>query len=292
MTMFVQQTLNGITQGGLFALLAISYSMVYGVLNLVNFSTGSLYMLGALGGWLIVVKVTNNLWLGIIGGGIATFLTAFILEKIAFKSIRGISRTSSLICTIGFSQVINELVAILFGRSTQNMPAFFLNDAFQIAGVSVRWLHIILILAVVVMLVSLQLLIYKTRVGLAIRTVSMDYKTAGLMGINVDRSISIAFSVAGACAGIAGVLGCVYYSAFSPAMGVQPGLKSFSAAVFGGLTSMPGAILGGYLMGLIENFGVQIFSAGYRDIISFVILILFLLVRPQGILGSKNITKA
>jgi len=291
MTMFVQQALNGITQGGLFALLAISYSMVYGVLNLVNFSTGSLYMLGGLGGWLIFTRFTDNLLLGILGGGLTAFVVAFTLEKVAFKAIRGVSRTASLICTIGFSQVINEAVALFLGRTTKSVPPFFLEKAFSIANVSVSWMHIILILVVVTMLVGLQLFIYKTRIGLGIRTVSLDYNTAGLMGINVDFTISIAFSLAGACAGIAGVLGSVYYSSMSSVIGVLPGIKAFSAAVFGGLTSMPGAILGGYLMGLIENFGVQIFPSGYRDIISFVILILFLLLRPQGILGSKKITK-
>jgi len=288
--MFIQQLLNGVTQGGLFALLALSYSLVYGVMNLVNFATGSLYMLGAYGGWLIVSKVTDNLWLAILGGGIVGFLVAFILEKVAFKAMRGISRVASLICTIGFSQLINELIALIFGRYTNSMPSFYLEKAFDIRGVSVSWLHLVLIVVVIVILTALQVFIYKTRTGLAIRTVSLDYKTAGLMGINVDRTISIAFSIAGACAGVAGVLACVYYSALSPSMGTIPGLKSFSAAVFGGLTSMPGAILGGYVMGIIENFGVQLFSAGYRDIISFIILIVFLLLRPQGILGSKKIT--
>jgi branched-chain amino acid transport system permease protein len=289
--MIVQQILNGITQGGLFALLAISYSLVYGVLNLVNFATGSLYMLGAFGGWMMVHHITKSMWLAILSGSALTFFIAFFLEKIAFKSIRGISRIASLICTIGFSQMINELTALLFGRTTKRMAAFFLDEAFSMMGVSVSWLHLILILTVVVTLTSLQLIIYKTRIGLAIRTVALDTSTAGLMGINVDRTISIAFSMAGACAGIAGVLGCVYYSSLSPTMGTLMGMKAFSAAVFGGLTSMPGAILGGYFMGLIENFGVQIFSAGYKDIISFAIMILFLLIRPQGILGTKKLTK-
>lgn len=289
--MLVQQLLNGITQGGLFALLALSYSLVYGVLNLVNFATGSLYMLGAYAAWTVTIRLTQNLFLAIVAGGTAGFVTAFMLEKIAFKSLRGASRVASLICTIGFSQFINEICALVVGRYTQSMPAFFLETAMIIGNVSVSWLHIILIVVVVLILLAMQFLVYRTKMGLAIRAVSYDYKTAGLMGINVDRTISIAFSVAGACAGVAGVLACVYYSSLSPSMGTIPGLKSFSAAVFGGLTSMPGAIMGGYLMGLIENFGVQVFGAGYRDVLSFVILIIFLLVRPQGILGRKKITK-
>ena len=291
MTMIVQQLVNGITQGGLYALLAISYSLVYGVLGLVNFSTGSLYMLGAVSGWTVCNFLTENFFLSVAAGFVAGFLAAFLLEKMAFKSIRGVSRVASLICTIGFSQMLNELAALIFGKATKGMPSFFAVKAFTIAGVTISWLQLVLMFTVIIVLVALQLLVYRTSIGLAIRTVSMDNTTAGLMGINVDRTISIAFSLAGACAGVAGIAGCIYYRSVSAYMGWTPGIKAFSAAVFGGLNSMPGAILGGYLMGIIENFGVQIFSTGYRDVISFVVMILFLLLHPQGLLGKKKITK-
>ena len=291
MTMIVQQLVNGITQGGLYALLAISYALVYGVMGMVNFSTGSIYMLGAVGGWLICHFFIESFFLSVAVGFCVGFAVAFILEKLAFRSIRGASRISSLICTIGFSQLINELVALTFGKATKGMPSFFSRELFSIAGVHINLLQVVLVLTVVVILIALQILIYKTRMGLAIRTVSMDNKAAGLMGINVDQTISVAFSLAGACAAIAGLAGCVYYRSVSAYMGWTPGIKAFSAAVFGGLSSMPGAILGGYLMGIIENFGVQIFSTGYRDVISFFVMIVFLLVRPQGLMGKKKITK-
>lgn len=291
MTMIVQQLVNGITQGGLYALLAISYALVYGVMNMVNFSTGSIYMLGAVGGWLVCNYIMEDFFLSLAAGFAIGFAAAFLLEKMAFKSIRGISRISSLICTIGFSQLINELAALLFGKATKGMPAMFAQPAFTFVGVTISYLQLILMLTVVTLLVCLQLLVYKTRVGLAIRTVSMDNATAGLMGIHVDKTISLAFSLSGACAAIAGVAGCIYYRSVSAYMGWTPGIKAFSAAVFGGLQSMPGAILGGYLMGIIESFGVQVFSTGYRDVISFVVMIIFLLVRPTGLLGKKKITK-
>ena len=291
MTMIVQQLVNGITQGGLYALLAISYALVYGVMSLVNFSTGSIYMMGAVSGWLVCNFFMESFFLSVVVGFCVGFAVACVLEKLAFRSIRGASRISSLICTIGFSQLINEVAALTFGKATKGMPAFFTQELFSVAGVRISLLQVVLVLTVIILLVALQLLVYKTRMGLAIRTVSMDNKAAGLMGINVDRTISIAFSLAGACAAIAGIAGCVYYRSVSAYMGWMPGIKSFSAAVFGGLSSMPGAILGGYLMGIIENFGVQIFSTGYRDVISFLVLIIFLLVRPQGLLGKKKITK-
>lgn len=286
--MFLQQLVNGLTQGSLFALLAISFSIVYGTLRLVNFATGSIYMIGAFAGWLIVRYVTANLFLAILAGAAAGFATGFVLERFAFRALRGVARIASLICTIGFSWFLNELMSVLFGAERKSMPPFYSDTALAVAGVNISWLQIILIVVVAAILIALQLFIFKTKIGLAIRAVSLDYKTAGLMGIPIDRVISLTFSLAGAMAGIAGVLASAYYNAVFPFMGNIAGLKSFSAAVFGGLTSIPGAILGGYLLGLVENFGVQIISAGYRDIIGFAIMVLFLLVRPRGLLGRKS----
>jgi branched-chain amino acid transport system permease protein len=285
--LFVQQLINGITQGSLFALLAISFAIVYGVLKLVNFATGSLYMIGAFSGYFLVTYVVRDVFLGILAGAVGGYAVAFVLEKLAFRALRGVARIASLICTIGFSVFLNELAAVLFGSEVKSMPAFYSGIAAAIAGVGVSWLQVVMVGTAATVLIVLQLFLYKTKMGLAIRTVSLDFKTAGLMGINVDRTISIAFSIAGAMAGIAGVLAAVYYNAVVFSMGNLPGLKSFSAAVFGGLTSIPGAILGGYLLGIIENFGVQLVSTGYRDIIGFVILVTFLLVRPRGLLGRK-----
>lgn len=286
--MFLQQLVNGITQGSLFALLAIAFAIVYGTLRLVNFATGSIYMIGAFSGWMIVQFLTPNLFLAIFAGAAAGFATGFILERFAFRALRGVARIASLICTIGFSWFLNELMSVIFGAERKSMPPFYSETAFTIGGVGISWLQVTLVAVAVVVLVLLQILIFRTRIGLAIRAVSLDFRTAGLMGIPIDRVISFTFSLAGAMAGIAGVLASAYYNAIFPYMGNIAGLKSFSAAVFGGLTSIPGAILGGYLLGLIENFGVQIISAGYRDIIGFVILVVFLLVRPQGLLGRKS----
>lgn len=286
--MFVQQLINGITQGSLFALLAISFAIVYGTLRLLNFATGSIYMIGAFFGWIIVRYVTPNLFLALLAGAIAGFVVGFILERFAFRALRGVARIASLICTIGFSVFLNELMAVLFGAERKSMPPFYSETLFTIAEVQVSTLQVILVVVAVTVLVLLQILIYRTKFGLAIRAVSLDFRTASLMGIPTNRVISFTFSIAGAVAGIAGVLASAYYNTVFPFMGNIAGLKSFSAAVFGGLTSIPGAILGGYLLGIIENFGVQVISSGYRDIIGFVILVIFLLVRPQGLLGRKS----
>ncbi len=286
--MFIQQLVNGITQGSLFALLAISFGIVYGTLRLLNFATGSIYMVGAYFGWMVVRYVTPNLFLAILAGAAAGFAVGFVLERFAFRALRGVARIASLICTIGFSMFLNESVSVLYGAERRSMPSFYGDVALTIRGVPVSWLQIILILVAALVLILLQLLIYRTKLGLAIRAVSLDFRTASLMGIPTDRVISLTFSIAGAVAGIAGVLAASYYNALFPFMGNMAGLKSFAAAVFGGLTSIPGAILGGYLLGIIENFAVQIISSGYRDIIGFSILVIFLLLRPQGLLGKKS----
>ncbi|MCK5672878.1 MAG: branched-chain amino acid ABC transporter permease [Spirochaetales bacterium] len=285
--MFLQQLINGITQGSLFALLAISFSIIYGVLKLVNFATGSLYMMGAFAGLMVVKYVTPNIFVALLAGGAMGWFLGFVIEKVAIKALRGVARIASLICTIGFSIFLNELASVIYGAETQSMPSFYNNTAFVIGDVNVVWYQIFMVVTAAVILLFLQIIIFKTKLGLAIRTVSLDYKVAGLMGINVDKTISYAFALGGSTAGIAGVLAAVYYNAVVPTMGNIAGLKSFSAAVFGGLSSIPGAILGGYLLGIIENLGVQVVGSGWRDIIGFVILVGFLLFRPRGILGKK-----
>lgn len=285
--MFLQQIINGITQGSLFALLAISFSLVWGLLRLVNFALGEIYMAGAFAGWLIVTRVTKNLGLALLAGILAGWLVGWIIEKVAFKALRGMPHIVPLVCTIGFSFFLKEIAGVLFGHETKGMPAFYSQSALKIGEANLSWLQLLMILLAVIMMLGLQLLFYHTRIGLGVRAVALDYSTAGLAGIDVDGVTSFAFSLSGALAGFVGVLAAVYYDALNPVMGFVPGLKGFTAAVFGGITSIPGAILGGYLLGVIENLSVQLISSGYRDMVAYLILIAFLLFRPNGILGKK-----
>lgn len=285
--MFLQQLINGIAQGGLFAFLALSMALIYGALKLLNFAGGEVYMLGAVAGWVIVTYVVKNIFIALIGSLLIGWILGFLIEKIAFKTLRGLPRMTSLLCTIGCSIFLKELANLLFGSEVQAMPSFFETIAVRIGDVQISYLQIFLICTVGLILIGLQFLIYRTKIGLAVRTVSLDYKTAGLMGMPVDRMISFAFSLAGSLGAVAGFLASVYYNAVFTSMGAVIGIKAFAAAVLGGLTSLPGAILGGYILGIVENLGVQILSSGYRDIISFLILIAFLLFRPSGILGKR-----
>lgn len=286
--MFTQQLVNGITQGSLFALLAISFALVWGLLKLVNFALGEIYMFGAFMGWLIFTYWTQSLMLALLLSIIVGWALGWVIEKVAFKALRGVPHIASLVCTIGFSFFLKESAAAIFGVETKAMPALYNETALVVGGANVSYLQLLMILLAVVMLVLLQILFYRTKIGLGVRAVSLDYQTAGLMGINVDRVISVAFSLSGAIAAFVGVLAAIYYNAVNPTMGFIPGLKGFTAAVFGGITSIPGAIVGGYLLGIIENLAVQVISSGYKDFIAFIILIAFLLLRPNGILGKRE----
>ncbi|HUX13527.1 MAG TPA: branched-chain amino acid ABC transporter permease [Spirochaetia bacterium] len=287
-TVLLQQLINGITQGSLFALLAISFSLVWGLLKMVNFALGEIYMFGAFAGWLIFTYVVQNLLLALAASFVVGWALGWLIEKVAFKALRGVPHIASLVCTIGFSFFLKELATAIFGAETKSMPSVYSQTAITIGGANISWLQVLMVMIAVVMLLLLQIFFYRTKIGLGVRAVSLDYRTAGLVGINVDRVISVAFSLSGALAAFVGVLGAVYYSAVNATMGFVPGIKGFTAAVFGGITSIPGAILGGYLLGIIENLSVQFISSGWRDFIAFIILIIFLLFRPNGILGKKS----
>ena len=283
-----QQLINGLAQGSLFALIAISFALVWGLLKMVNFALGEVYMLGAYGGWLVVTHATPNLGIALAAGFVVGWAAGWIIEKVAFKAMRGVPHIASLVCTIGFSFFLKEIASWVFGAETKAMPSFYGSTAFTVAEANVSWLQLLMVGIAITMMVLLQVLFYRTKVGLAVRAVAMDYRTASLMGMKVDRVTSLAFSLSGALAGFVGVLAAIYYNAINPYMGFVAGLKGFTAAVFGGITSIPGAILGGYLLGGIENLSVQAVSSGYRDLVSYVILITFLLFRPNGILGKKT----
>jgi branched-chain amino acid transport system permease protein len=285
--MFLQQLINGLAQGSLFALIAISFALVWGLLRMVNFALGEVYMLGAYAGWLVVTRVTPDLGIALVAGFAVGWASGWIIEKVAFKAMRGVPEIASLVVTIGFSFLLKEAATWAFKAETRSMPSFYGSVAFTLFDANVSWLQVLLVAIAAVMVVALHVLFYRTRLGLAVRAVAMDYRTASLMGMKVDRVTSIAFSLSGALASFVGVLAAVYYNAINPYMGFTAGLKGFTAAVFGGITSIPGAILGGYLLGAIENVSVQVVSSGYRDLVSYAILIVFLLFRPNGILGKK-----
>lgn len=284
--MLAQQIMNGVTQGSIYALMAIGFVLIFGTLNMVSFSHGETFMLGAFIGFFAIqychLPLFVALLLAFLGGwGIGT-----VTELLAFRTLRGATHMPPLLVTIGLSIIIKELAGIWLGYENRSMPSFYAGTL-TLGTVQISLLQLLVLVTVAVLVLLLQLLIYKTKIGMAIRAVSQDYRMAGLLGIEIDVLFNFAFGLASALGAVAGVLVAVYYNAVSPLMGGVPGLKGFATCVLGGLTSVPGAILAGIIIGVIENLTVAFLSSGYRDAAAFIILILVLFIRPQGILGKK-----
>lgn len=286
--MLLQQLLNGVTQGAIYALMAIGFSVVLGIVGLVTFVHGEVIMLGAFAGFFAITLFHANVIEALAAGFAASWGLGFIIERVAYRPFRKSPEHIALICTIGASIVLKNLGQLVFGTETQLVPDLFGDRFFMLGNLRVTFLQTAVVATVVVMCVLLQQLLYRTKLGISLRAVSMDKDAAALLGVNINRAISIGNSVGCALGGVAGVLLGVYYNSVNPVMGGEAGMKAFAAAVLGGLTSIPGAAIGGLLLGIFENLGVAFFSSGYRDIIAFVILISVLLVRPSGILGRRG----
>ncbi|HHW14860.1 MAG TPA: branched-chain amino acid ABC transporter permease [Firmicutes bacterium] len=286
--MLLQQLLNGITQGSIYALMAIGFSVVLGIVGLVTFVHGEVIMIGAFAGFYAITLFHANVVVALLAGFAASWVLGSIIERVAYRPFRRSPEHIALICTIGASIILKNLGQAVFGTETQLVPDLFGDRFFMLGGLRVTFLQAAVLATVVAMCVLLQQLLYRTRLGISLRAVSMDKDAAALLGVNINRAISIGNSVGCALGGVAGVLLGMYYNSVNPVMGAEAGMKAFAAAVLGGLTSIPGAALGGLLLGIFENMGVALFSSGYRDIIAFLILISVLLVRPSGILGRRE----
>jgi branched-chain amino acid transport system permease protein len=284
--MLLQQVVNGLTQGSLYALVAIGFVIIFGTMNLVTFAHGEVYMVGAFMGYFALswwhLPWPVALLLGMAAGWILGVLT----EKVAFRPMRTLGHMPPLLITIGISIVLKEAVVILLGAENRPVPSIY-EQTIQVWGSQVSVLQFVILGIVVLLIVALQLLIQATKIGRAMRATAQDHEAAYAMGVNADRVFNIAFALASCLGGAAGVLVGIYYNAVYATMGGMAGLKGFAACIFGGLTSIPGAILGALIIGVVENLTVQFIASGYRDIIAFLVMVLVLIVRPQGLLGSK-----
>lgn len=284
----LQQIINGLALGSVYALLAIGYTMVYGIIKLINFAHGDIYMIGAFAGFYASANLGLSLVPTLVVSMVAAALLGVIIEKIAYKPLRNSPRIALLITAIGMSLLLEHGMRFLVGPNPKPFP-----DLFPVGTIDIGPLHIngkiLLMLGVSALLVLLlQYIIYKTKVGKAMRAASQDMEAASLMGINVNTVISLTFAIGSALAGIAGVLVAITYPTIDPYMGMMPGLKAFVAAVLGGIGSIPGALLGGILMGSIETLTKAYISTSLSDAIAFSMLIIILLVKPTGLLGEKT----
>lgn len=286
--MFWQQLLNGITLGSSYALIALGYTMVYGIVQLINFAHGEIYMVGAFAGLFLVVAAGAPIGAALIGAMILCMLVGVVVERLAYRPLRGkSSRLSPLISALGMSIFLSTLMALLAGVNTRRYPPVINLQSYQLGPVQVSSMQVLILIVSALLMVGLHLLVQRTAVGKAMRACSQDLEAASLMGINVNRIISYTFAIGSALAAAGGVMVGIYYNAVWPYMGTLAGLKAFSAAVLGGIGSIPGAMLGGITLGILEIMGVAYISSSFKDAIAFGILILVLILRPQGIMGRR-----
>jgi branched-chain amino acid transport system permease protein len=304
MAYFLQQLINGLTLGAVYGLIAIGYTMVYGIIGMINFAHGEIYMIGAF------VTVISCVVFGLGGAGtsvagllavllvsvLITSLYGWSIERIAYRPLRNSTRLAPLISAIGMSVVLQNYVQLMQGARVKTI-APVIQGAFELIkrddgfAVSISYLQIIILVLTTVLMMVVTLLIHRTPLGRSQRACEQDKIMAALIGINVDRTISITFVIGAALAAIAGFMVTMYYGVVDFFMGFLAGMKAFTAAVLGGIGSLPGAMLGGIIIGLIESFWAGYVNAQYKDVAVFGVLILVLLVRPNGLFGRPEIEK-
>jgi branched-chain amino acid transport system permease protein len=300
LTEFLQQLINGLAFGSILALIALGYTMVYGILRFINFAHGDVFMIGAFAGYYLTPKVaaflpTPSIWAGLVVMAASMAICAvlgILIERFAYRPLRRSPKLAVLITAIGVSLFLEYTGQFVFGAAPRGFPELIPSvHITQIHGLSIGSNQIVVLTVTIVLLIVLRFIVLKTKIGMAMRALSFNPEAAALMGINTDVVISFTFGLGSALAAGGGILFAILYPAIDPLMGVLPGLKAFCAAVLGGIGDLTGATLGGFIIGIVETFvGGSQFST-YRDAIAFAILILILLIKPSGLLGKKDIEK-
>ena len=304
MEIFLQQLINGITLGSIYGLIAIGYTMVFGIIGMVNFAHGDVFMLSAFVGLIIFLILTQLLGitnvalafvLVLIGSMVVTALWSWAIERVAYRPLRGSFRLAPLISAIGMSIFLSNFVQVVQGPRNKTIPSMFDTVIHVTSGgaynVTLSYKQIAIVLVTAVLLAGFWYLVQHTSLGRAQRACEQDRRMAALLGIDVDRTISLTFVIGAALAAVAGVLFLSYYGVVNFSDGFIPGVKAFTAAVLGGIGSLPGAVLGGLLIGLIEVFWSAYFSTDYKDVAAFSILAITLIFMPSGLLGRPEIEK-
>lgn len=285
---FIQQLINGLALGSVYALLALGYTMVYGIIQLINFAHGEIYMIGAFAGFYASSVLNLPLLPTLLIAMAASALLGIVIEKVAYKPLRKSPRIALLITAIGVSLFLQNLMSKLVGTAPKHFPELINLQPVTLGGLHLDWKTLLMLAVSAILVLLLQFIVYKTKVGKAMRAASYDIEAASLMGINVDNTISLTFAIGSALAGIAGVLVAISYPSITPYVGVMPGLKAFVAAVLGGIGSIPGALIGGLSIGLLETLSKAYISTTFSDAIVFGVLIVILLIKPAGLLGKKT----
>jgi branched-chain amino acid transport system permease protein len=298
METFLQQVINGLSLGAIYALIALGYTMVYGVLRLINFAHGDVYMLGAFAGFFLAnaLGLDENpsvLWAIVvtIGSMLICALIGIVIERLAYRPVRHHSRLTSLITAIGVSLLLEYGGQVVFGAAPRFFPQMIRSEVYAVGGVQITNQNLLIIVLAVVVMVGLEFIVHKTRMGKAMRATSFNLPVAKLMGINTDVVIAFTFALGSALAAAGGVMVALAIPRIDPLMGLMTGLKAFVAAVLGGIGNIPGAMVGGLVIGLMETALSATSYSTYRDAVAFGVLILILIVRPAGLLGTPATEK-
>ncbi|MFO1220308.1 MAG: branched-chain amino acid ABC transporter permease [Burkholderiaceae bacterium] len=302
-----QQIINGLILGSVYALVALGYTMVYGIINLINFAHGEVLMVGALTAWTVVTTLAGAglpgwllLLLSLIVAVVVCAALNFSIEKIAYRPLRNAPRLAPLITAMGMSLLLQTLAMIIWKPNYKPFPILLPSEPFHVGGAVINITQILILGATVVTLIGLMWLVNRTKLGRAMRATAENPRVAALMGVRPDMVISATFIIGAALAALAGVMWAANYGSVQHTMGFLPGLKAFTAAVFGGIGNLAGAVVGGVLLGLIESMGAGyigaltggVLGSHYQDIFAFIVLILVLTVRPQGLLGERVADRA
>lgn len=328
MDILLQQIINGLTAGSVYAVIALGYTMVYGVIQLINFAHGEIVMIGAMVALSVITSLTGShlpplaiVLAGVLAAIPACMVAGYLLERVAYRPLRHAPRLAPLITAIGMSIVLQHLALLIWGRSPMSFPQIIDNRVFEIGGAAISGVQIAIILISSLMMASLTWFVYRTRFGIAIRATAEDVHVAALMGVNANRVIAATFVIGGGMGAVAGVMYGSYYGIVQYTMGFTLGLKAFSAAVLGGIGNLAGAMLGGLLLGLVEALATGyigevtdlcswplthqmlaercaeggnfvLMGSNYQDVFAFLVLILVLVFRPSGLLGERISTRA
>jgi branched-chain amino acid transport system permease protein len=307
METFIQQIINGLVLGSMYALIALGYTMVYGIINLINFAHGEVLMVGALVAWTVVTLLAGAglpgwvmLLIALLAAIVVCTTLNFTIEKIAYRPLRNAPRLAPLITAMGMSLLLQTLAMIIWKPTVKSFPILLPSEPFHIGGAVINTVQILILASTALSLTALMWLVNYTKLGRAMRATAENPRVAGLMGVRPDTVISATFIIGAALAALAGVMYAANYGSAQHTMGLLPGLKAFTAAVFGGIGNLAGAMVGGVLLGLIEALGAGyigdltggVLGSHYQDIFAFIVLILVLTLRPQGLMGERVADRA
>jgi branched-chain amino acid transport system permease protein len=294
----LQQLINGLSLGAIYALIALGYTMVYGVLRLINFAHGDVYMLGAFAGYFLANALDLDASPSLLGAIVVTLgammicgVIGVLIERFAYRPVRHHSRLTSLITAIGVSLLLEYGGQVVFGANPRFFPQMIRAEVYSVGGVQITNQNLLIIVVAIVVMFGLEFIVHRTRIGKAMRATSFNLSVAKLMGINTDYVIAFTFALGSALAAVGGVMVALAIPRIDPLMGLMTGLKAFVAAVLGGIGNIPGAMIGGVLIGLLETWLSATAYSTYRDAAAFAVLILILLFRPAGIMGTATVEK-